>query len=532
MPRAQSAPPSASVAVDFFALGGDGPVFDLRADELTLKVDGRARPVRSLRYIGFPASDPAGTLVDPRPALDPPYGTNLAEDVGRWIAIVVDDESIRPGAEKHVVNGAVRFVNALGPRDQVSYVTMPHGGTEVPFTDDREKIVSTLRRFIGRGSRETTEQDRSCRSRLVLNGMRDLLRSMAPLEGPKLVVVLSSGLLNPRRDAAANAPPGPCEIRMDDFQEVRNAAALARAYVSVAQPDDLHIESAKNAFADPTLSRFSAADKDRAGLESLAGAAAGDFYRIVGPDDPSLPRIARETAGYYVATFDPDERERNGFAHRVELNVARAGVRLRTRPEVVIPRPGPFRSSADARAMLRDSALHRALPLRVVAYTSAGGGDKVKVMAVVEPVERGVRLQSAVFGLFDDRDQLAAQWTANSRELENLPLVTAGEARPGPYRLRVAAIDTTGRRGSAEYGVLVRLQDADPVTLSSMAIGTSGDGGFMPKLLFGTDQAAVVFFEIYGRVPQPGAVTVRIEVAEGPDDRALGSSVPRIVTPA
>ena len=31
-----------------------------------------------------------------------------------------------------------------------------------------------------------------------------------------------------------------------------------------------------------------------------------------------------------------------------------------------------------------------------------------------------------------------------------------------------------------------------------MAVGTSRDGGFTPKLVFGTDQAAVVFFETYG----------------------------------
>ena len=531
-PSAQSGAPSASVAIDFFAVGADGPVFDLRADELTLKVDGRTRPIRSLRYVAFPTPDPVGSVVDPRPPLEPPYGTNLAEDVGRWVAIVVDDESIRPGAEKNVMNGAVRLVNSLSPRDQVSYITMPHGGLEVPFTDDRQKIVAALRRFLGRGSRETSEQDRSCRSRLVLNGMRDLLRSMAPLEGPKVVVLLSSGLLNPRRDAALTAPPGPCEIRVDDFQEVRNAAALARGYVYVAQPDDLHVESALSSLTDRTLSRFSAADKDRAGLESLAGATAGEFFRIVGPDDQSLPRIARDTAGYYVATFDPEDRERNGFAHRVDLGVGRDGVRVRTRPDVVIPRPGPSRSSSDVKTMLRAHALYRALPLRVVAYTSAGEGDKVKVMAVVEPVERGVRLASAVFGLFDSRDQLTAQWTANNRELANVPLVTAGEATPGPYRLRVAAIDTTGRQGSAEYGLLARLSDANPVTLSSMAVGTSRDGSFMPKLLFGTDQAAVVYFEIYGKVPPPGQVTVRLEVAEGPEDRALGSSSPRIVTPS
>lgn len=526
-------PPGEAVAVEFFAYGSDGTVFDLRSDEVTLKVSGRAREIRSLRYVSLPPPDPAGVPLTPTPPLEAPYGSNVSGSSGRWVTIVVDHESIRPGAEKNTMNSVVRFLNALGPRDQVSYVTMPNGGIEIDFTTDHQKVATALRRFVGRAPRESSEQDRSCRSRLVLNGMRDLLQELAPLDGPKVVVLLSSGVLNPRRDAAANAPPGPCEIRLMDFQDVRTAAAHARGYVFVVQPDDLQVESATNAFADASLSRFAASDKDRAGLESLAGAAAGEFFRIVGPDDNSLPNVARATAGYYVATFDPDPGERNGFSHRVELGVSRERVRVRTRPEVVIPKLASKKSGpAEPREMLRDGVLYRALPLRAVAYASAGSAGKVKVMAVVEPAERGVKIASAVFGLIDSRDQLVVQWTANARELGSLPLMTAGEATPGPYRLRVAAVDASGRQGSVEHELIARLTEASPLSLSAIAVGTSRDGGFMPKLVFGTDQAAVVFFEIYGTPPKADSVTVRLEVAAGPDERALSSAVPRIVTPS
>ena len=523
-------PSAQAVSVEFFASGPDGVVFDLRPDELTLKVNGRARQIRSLRYVSLPGANPAGVATEPLPELEAPYGSNVLEGAGRRVTIVVDHESIRPGAEKNVMNSAVRFLNALGPRDQVSYVTMPNGGVEIEFTTDHARVVAALRKFVGRAPRESSEQERSCRSRLVLNGMRDLLREVSPLDGPKVVVLLSSGVLNPRRDAAANAPPGPCEISLTDFHELRTAAALARGYVFVVQPDDLQVESATNAFVDPTLSRFSAADKDRAGLESLAGAAAGEFFRIVGPDDTALPNVARSTAGYYVATFEPDDNERNGLTHRVELGLGRDSVRIRTRPEVLIPKPSARRASAEPREMLRDSVLYSALPLRTVAYASASAGGKVKIMAVVEPTERGVKLASAVFGLIDDRNQLVVQWTANTRELATLPLVAAGEAVPGPYRLRVAAVDTSGRSGSAEYDLVARLTEAGPLLLSTMAVGTSRDGGFIPKLVFGTDQAAVVFFETYGLPPKADSLTVRLELATSPEERALTTAIPRIVT--
>ena len=535
--------PGEPVAIDFFASGRDGVVFDLGPEEVTLKVDGRLRPVRSLRFISLPPAPPA-TPVEPAADLEPPFGTNDPDAGGRWVTIVVDHESIKPSAEKNAMIAAVKFVNALGPRDHVSYMRLPRGGVEVPFTTNHQLVAEPLRKFIGNAPREQTERDRSCRSRELLHDLRNLLEEVAPLNGPKIIAVISSGLLNPRRDAPLNAPPGQCEIRTEDFHNVRMAAAHARAHVWVVQPDHLEVESARNAFVDPTQSRFAAADEDRHGLQSLAGATEGVFFQVVGPDDARLPDVARATAGYYIATFDPEPSERNAATHRVEVGVTRDQVRVRARPEVTIPRPPKQTASASARDMLRDNLMYRALPLRAVAYPSAlelaeattGGIDappavrKVKILAALEPVERGVKIVSAVFGLIDSRDKLVVQWTADSRELATAPIVTAGEASPGPYRLRVAAIDSTGRQGKVEYEFLATLTDAKPLTLSAMALGTSGDGGFMPRLVFGSDQSVVTYFEAYGVPPKPDSISVRLEVATSPDERALVTAVPRLVS--
>ena len=537
--QAPARPTGEAVAIEFFATGPDGPVFDLRRDELTLKINGRPREVRSLRYVSLPPRDRTDPLGGAAP-LEPAYATNIAEGVGRWVTIVLDHESIQTGAERNVMNAAVRFVNALNPRDQLSFVTAPRGGVEVQFTTEHERVTTALRKFVGRAPREESERDRACRSRLLLQAMRDLFEDIAILDGPKVVTIISSGVLNPRRDAPPLGPPGMCEISLDDFQDMRMAAAQARAYVLVVQPDHLEIESARNAFVDPTLSRFSAADADRAGLESLAGAAAGDFHRIVGPEDPAMANFARATSGYYIATFEPQASERNGLSHRADLALSREGVRVRTRPEVVIPKAAPRKATAAARDMVRDGILYRGLPLRATPYVSAGEGGKVKVMVAVEPVERGVKLVSAVFGLVGSKslvnsprpagDVLVAQWTADSRELGETPVLTAGEAPPGIYRLRVAAIDSEGRQGSiVDHEFAAILTEAGPLTLSGIALGTTRENSFTPKLVFGSDQAAVVFFETYGSVPNPDALTVRVEVAAGPDERALGTAQARIV---
>lgn len=523
------APAAEPIPIDFFAVGPDGAVFDLRPDQVHLRIDGRERKIRSLRYVHLPLSDPSHPASEPPPELDPPFASNAALPNARWVTIVLDHESIRPGTERNAINAVVRFVNMLGPRDQVSYVTMPNGGIEVDFTTDHRKVTEALRKFIARGQREPSEQERSCRSRLLLNSLSDYMRSMVPAPGPKTLVVVSTGVLNPRRDAPLDRPPGPCEIRQIYFQEVSTAASMSRTRLFVVQPDDTTMDSPRQVFTDQTASRFAGADLDRAGLESLAGVAGGDFMRIVGPDDPTLTNVAGALTGYYVATFEPTPGERNGAMHRVDLSVSRDAVRVRTNQEVLIPRHEPRAVKASTRDMLRTGILYRALPIRATAFASAGDGKNVKVLAVLEGIEPGTSFTEAVFGLVDARDKLVAQWTANESELTGSQVVTAGAAPPGPYRLRVAAADATGRRGMTEYAFLARLTEADPLSISDIALGVSRDGSFTPKLVFGTDQAAVAYFEVYGRTASPDAVTVRLEIAATPDGRALSTAVPRVV---
>lgn len=520
------------VAVDFFAVGPDGPVFDLSASDLTLKVDGRTRQIRALRYVELPLGDPAGLPPEDAVELEAPFGTNVPDASGRWVAVIVDHESIRPATERHALAAVIRMVNHLGPRDRVAFVKMPNGGTEVHFTEDHARVADALRNFVASAPRESSTQERSCRTRLLLNTMADYIGGLSGLEGPKSIVLVSTGMLNPRRDAPMLGPPGPCEIRMVYFQEVALAASRARASVYVVQPDDVTMDPARQVFVDPTLSRFSQADEDRAGLESLAGVTGGEFMRIIEPDDTTLVRHLRATSGYYIATFDPEPGERNGAPHRVELIAAREDVRIRTPPHVYIPRPVTTKAlRASPTEMLRNGVLYRALPLRTTAYVSGGDRGKVKILSVLEPVEPDVRIADAVFGLIDSRDKLVAQWTADDSALASMPIVTAGEALPGPYRLRVAAVDTAGRRGTAEYEFQARLTEAEPLSLSGLALGISRDGAFTPKLVFGSDQAAVPYFEIYGRPPSTDSVTVRLEVAASPDGRALATAAARVMAP-
>ena len=50
-----------------------------------------------------------------------------------------------------------------------------------------------------------------------------------------------------------------------------------------------------------------------------------------------MKRILRELSGYYLIGVEPDERDRDGRPHRLNVSVGRAGVTVRSRREFVLP---------------------------------------------------------------------------------------------------------------------------------------------------------------------------------------------------
>jgi hypothetical protein len=180
--------------------------------------------------------------------------------------------------------------------------------------------------------------------------------------------------------------------------------------------------------------------------------------------------------------------------------------------------------------MLRDGKTYPDLPLRVVGLASPNPGDtKLTVVALVEPLDRSVKLESAAFGLIDQRGRLVAQWTANARELAALPVTSAGLASPGTYRLRVAAIDSTGRRGSADYALTAEAVTAGGMTFSTMVLGVSYERSFVPKLQYVSEPTANGTFEVFG--PRPAsALSVAMELAASEDGPPL-VRVPGAIAP-
>lgn len=507
-PGAQSSKGGAPVRIDFRALAEDGSqVPDLKAEEVTLRINGKARAIQSLSLFRATGAGAAGSS-----GLPAPYGTNAVSASGRVIHLLIDDDSISPGREGQV-REAVRLLTAeLAPADRIGVLT-PQGQLNLRPGTDPTKVRLAVDALTGRASTKETEADAQCRTTRVLAAVGTML---AMTGGTPTTIAMFSGGISPPRVKMVSVGSGNantatndiCPVTPEDFQNIGVLAATARADIYL-----FHLTEAM-------VNRSSTQD---AGFESLGGVTGAEFIRLTAGPQAAISRLLRETAAYYTATFEIDPGERNAATMRVELKPTRDKVTLRTRPSVAVPKVDA--KAAQPKDMLRVAGARTDLPLRVTAYTSrTAGNDEVTIAALFEGVDANAALSAASIGLFDEKGTLKKQWTAQSGELAKRPVMAALTAPPGTYRLRVAAVDAAGRAGTADYELNAEIPRADPLKLSALVLGTQPQGGgFAPRLEFKAEPVAIGMVEIYG-VPKGGTVTVDLDVAAAADGAAIASA--------
>ena len=475
--------------VDFHVTGADGlPVTDLKAEEIQLKIDGKTRKVVNVDLVEVAAG--TGANAPARPVIPPPFASNSGVESGRVVIIAIEDESFRVGKERPLRAAVSHFLDQLAERDLVGLVTMPHGGWKVHPTTDRARVKEAMSLVIGHASQDESPDDATCRTRLTLETLTTMLYQLGSAGVPPTVLFFSSklspatGIQMMRAPSSGAAPIGRCELLPLTFSRVGIAAGEARAHFYVIQPDD-----------EPLASQ------ELAGLENLAGVTGGTRLAIPANGDKTLDRVLRETTSYYLAGFEPEDSDNNGMSHSVDVRVTRSGVKVRSRPEVMLPKLG-FGAQIiprSAREMLKETKVFRDLPIRTLGYTSRQSDGLVKVLAAAEPEDPTVKFQSFEATLFDGQGRMVSPpYVADAVTLATSPVLAAMVARPGRYRLRVAAVDASGRGGTADQEIVAELASAGPLKLSSLVLGLAREGTFSPRMLFTKEPVAVTFLEIYG----------------------------------
>jgi hypothetical protein len=498
---AQSVPPHVP-QIDFIVTTSDGtPVTDVKTEEISIRIDGRSRRIRSLRLVSVSEIPHPNTS---NAALPAPFGTNALTGDGRSLVIAIDEDSFRTGREQALRESVDGLISRLGPADRVLVVTMPFGSVKIPFTTDHVRVKRFVSTFTGQRPRNETGSDMACRTRRVLEATAGFLGLLEFAQGPTSVVFFTGGMAAPRRDAIAMASPGMCELTAELFNRVGRAAGSARANFYVVHPSDL-----AGTVQTETISGtgFVGSDNPLEGIEHLAGVTGGRRLPLSSAGGVALARIATETAGHYVAELEPEPGDTR--SRHVNIRATRANVTVGFRPQITLARPATAaalptpsgETAPNARQMLMTSAPFGGLPLRAAAFTAVGTGGKVKVTALAEPVDPAAPLTAVMAALVDPTGRVAAQWSA--ADPTEVPLTGAMLVDPGSYRLRVAATDKAGRGGAADYEFDAQLTAAGSLQLSSLILGISHGGALVPKLQFGREPVALASLELSGQIAGP-----------------------------
>jgi hypothetical protein len=511
-----------TLVVDFYALGSDGSgIADLKPEELSVKVDGRARTVRSLRLVkqaNPPAADPLAAAA----AAPEPFSTNRDAEAGRSFIIVVEDESFRPGRERPIRSAVKAFLGAITPRDRVSVWTVPHGGIKVNLTGNFDRIAAAIDLVSGHAPDQESGSDAACRTRNTLHELDQMLLSLTGGEGPTTVFLFTASMFGPRRDSVGAGFPGMCELRPEEFTHVGHAAAQARAHFYIIQPEDLQ-RMPTSAVQTVAGAGFSPSMNPLEGMEHLAAVTGGQRMSLTRLGDQTLVGLARSTSTYYSVVVDSAASDGEG-PHGLEVKASRSGVQIRARPFINVSRPGLIPRAPEPSDMVRSGAVFPNLPLRASGFASLNDpSGNMRLVAAAEAAEPGVVLTAASVGYFDSAGKMVGQTNLTKEQLATPPLLATVVVPAGTYRVRVAATDSTGRGGATDVDVTAEMTPAGALKLSSLVLGLWRDNAFQPRLQFSTEPVVIAYLDVVGGVA--GApVAAFVEIARTANGPALSTT--------
>jgi VWFA-related protein len=560
------------VPVDVNVIDKSGrPVTGLAADNFILTVDGKVRRIAEAQYVA--AGDTAAG--PPAPTY---YSSNRAAAGGRLIMLVVDQTNIGAGRGKLALDAASRFVSKLGPADRVALVSLPGSGPQIDFTTNHAAVQALLPKLIGqaisqsplhvglseavdvqRGDAAALRQvlDRECSSlrdateiqdctqrvtteaNLVYQAARDrtlsslaalrsLIERLGTTSSPKTIVLLSEGVVLDKDSA--------------ELSWLAPLAARGQIVLYVLQLVAQQSE-AETSRVSPTRGQDAALAEE--GLGTLAGLARGSVFRVASAADAAFSRLALELSGYYLVSFAPEGEDLDGKVHKIKIVVpGRNGIEIRSRTQFSVE---PARANTDESRLadaLRAPLLATDIGLKVSTYTLRDAAtDKLRIIVAAE-IDRSVtsagRLALA-YALLDARgrmvtSQLEPDVKAAERGPERIQTFVGSALveTPGLHTLKLAVVDSTGKRGSVEHTFRAQMTSAGRLKATDLLIaentGSIAAGGLLPAVVGDFASGTMHgYLELYGDAEaQLDQASVTFEVAESEEGRAIESAPGRV----
>jgi VWFA-related protein len=565
------------IAIDVAVVDRNGrPVEDLRAPDFAVKIDGEVRRVVSAELVKVDVEAAKKQVADKSETF---YTSNLTPPNGRQIVLAVDQINIRPGSLRPIMAAAQRFLDRLSPLDQIAFITFPEPGPRVSFTNDKLRLKLAMQGLIGQQPRTSAGQynigvsealaieekrdqltlaavmNRECRStdpqqraqcerdiisessqiaRMVqedadqsLIGLRQILERLAYIDGPKSLILISEGLA------------------VDDTSELRSIvqlAGMARTSINVMLVDLQR--------GDVTISEQPPTElQDRriqvTGLEALATMSRGSLFHIAGTGEPIFDRLASEISASYILGVEQRPSDSKGDRHRIDVEVRRRDVTIRSRQAFVL---SPTLKKRSAEDHLRDALSSpfpvSGLPVRVTTFAQQDpASQKVRLTVAAQVGTPGAKPAPFTVGfiVIDDTNQVAGSFLTQatlspgaSSPNEPLQFVGGVSLEPGIYSLRFGVVDADGRRGSVVRDVNAWKMAGEPLAMGDLIVGNlpaSGQGLRAEVEPYVVDDRLAAYLELYSNseTTWKGA-SVTFEIADNQDAPALASLPAQLAT--
>ena len=510
---------TALVRVDVTVLDADGkPVPGLTAADFEITLDGRVQTVQTVDY-RTRQTKPAVNAVSGRQATNA-----MLAPPSRLVVVLVDDLSIAATSDRGLFHAASRFVASLPDSDLVG-LTTTSGQAAINPTGDHAAVEVGLRRAMGKftdlrslppdvvvGLNEAVEIDggnRALFTRVVerdcLKGRaaseRDLrstcaddverkarqiaaltertadmqvatfkavINAMRPVEGEKALVILSEGLIMP------GARQG------EDIRALEREGATAGVHVSVLFPEPESVTMSAGSSDEGKILRDDG-QALRAGLQNIAGATGGDFYRVIGQPDRFFGFVTDALSSVYHLGVEAPPDSTPGREFKLSVRVRRSDISVRANRVAVHEAPtSPVPVDAQLQAVVARGEPKYGVPMAVGAVVRPGKtADETAVGVNVEVPSSVPGPLTVVFAAVDEAGQsrtgrhtLSAPTTGGDYRLSfAIPVPSAS------YRLRIGIADAQGQVGGLDMPVVARLNRVGPFLMSDILMAWAGTDG-------------------------------------------------------
>ena len=499
------------ITLEASVLDGSGkPITDLKPEDFIVSIAGKARQVRDARFYDNGAIESITHAGDPPPSAP---ATNATDD-GRIVVFVVDRDSIAPGAEHTILASAASLLDGLGPADAAGVLELP--GAAVELTRDHARVRAAISRIAGsrpppltigdynlrwdealayeRGDALTirTVVERECSSIKRPDGLRQpcppeladfasemlregrarvhtvmanlsaLARQLAPLRGPKQVVLLSGGF-----------PFG--QDLLPEYDQFARLAAEAQIVFYAVHLDQPGTDVAAR---KTTTSAYGGADF-ASGLGNVASMTGGAFFMASGTGSGIFQRVANEIHTFYEIAVETEAADLNSGTLEIEVKVTRRGASVRNRRRVLSPVRAVPAGHDWLSEMLQQPIDVGDVPIALSVYTMRG--DDASTLRTIVGLDAGIEGTAGPgewgFAAFNEGNLVASGRQKLDAAAGPWAAAMSAKLLPGHYRLRAAIIDGAHRAGVVERPLDVGLRGTSQMQFSDLLIGVADASG-------------------------------------------------------